>query len=383
MKIDLHGGFGEKGRASVGVRAAGKRILLDAGIKVGAADHGYHPAIGDDDIAALDALFVSHAHEDHIGGLPWLMARGFRGRIFMTQETMTDGPATLAAYANAEDLARAPFPRQDIELFAPGDEIALGDLRISSGRSGHVVGGVWFSVADGEKNFVYSADVTPESGVFAMDALPACDLLAVDASYGGDPVSGAERAEAIARWILDHPGGCLLPTPLHGRSLELIAAISEPIAICAGMRDALEAQIAASHALKPDVARMLSDRLTRADDWRDGDPLPRRPLLCDDGMGQAGPSAALIPLADAQSYPVLLTGHLPNGSPAHRLRERGRADWIRMPTHPTLAGLIDIWRDAGEPTTLGHSCEADDLNELSKSLPALRPSYRTGQSLTV
>jgi predicted metal-dependent RNase len=34
MQVDLHGGFGEKGRTSVAIRSAASHILLDVGIKV-------------------------------------------------------------------------------------------------------------------------------------------------------------------------------------------------------------------------------------------------------------------------------------------------------------------------------------------------------------
>ena len=46
MKIALYGGFGEKGRTSLGIESDGFRLLLDAGVKtsaVGRAD--YYPAV--------------------------------------------------------------------------------------------------------------------------------------------------------------------------------------------------------------------------------------------------------------------------------------------------------------------------------------------------
>jgi Cft2 family RNA processing exonuclease len=95
MEIELLGGFGEKGRTSVGIRSGGSRIVLDAGIKVGAACGEYYPVIGAVD--DIDALFISHAHEDHIGALNWLLSRGYRGRILMTAETRAEAPATLPA----------------------------------------------------------------------------------------------------------------------------------------------------------------------------------------------------------------------------------------------------------------------------------------------
>ena len=380
MEIGLFGGFGEKGRVSVAVRSAGTCLLLDAGIKVGARGPDYHPRLvwpaGE-----IDALLVSHAHEDHVGALAWLLAQGFCGRILMTAETFGEAPATLGGYADPADLAAHPLPRERIELFEPGETLSIGGMSVETGRSGHVVGGVWFAVDDGSRRLVHCGDVVPDSGVFVMDPVPPCDLIALDASYGADPISGKERAEAIAGWIEAHSGGCLLPTPLSGRSLELMAVIPGDFAIHASMRDALATQIAAGSAVSPAAAAVLAGRLKSAPDWTDDQPLPALPLLADDGMGKAGPSARLLPRADAEGFPVLLTGHLPEGSPARLLHEAGRAGWIRMPTHPTLPGNVAIWEGAGRPAALGHSCAPAELAALAAHIPSLRADSRTEQVL--
>lgn len=382
MMLDLFGGFGEKGRTSVAVSSGERRILLDAGIKVGASGADYYPMLGGS-AADIDALFVSHAHEDHVGALSWLLSRGYAGPIFMTAETRHEAPNTLAAYADAGDLRRFPFPEGRIELFEPGEALKSGNLTIRTGRSGHVVGGVWFAVDDGESRVAYSADVVPDSNVFVMDTIPHCDLLILDASYGADPVPGATRARQISEWVARHPQGCLLPTPLSGRSLELIAALPGPFAIHAGMRSSLEAQLNASAALLPGISGLLRRRLADAEDWADREALPALPLLADDGMGEAGPSARLLPRAAEAGYPVLLTGHLPSGSPADLLHRAGRADWVRMPTHPTLSGNVGIWEKAGRPAVLGHSCAPELLDDLKSHIPSLLAKFRTGQRIAV
>ncbi|TPM37807.1 MBL fold metallo-hydrolase [Mesorhizobium sp. B2-3-4] len=382
MRLDLLGGFGEKGRTSLAVNSGDDRILLDVGIKVGASGAEYYPAL-DGPVDDIDAVFVSHAHEDHVGALSWLLSRGYGGPVFMTVETRDEAPATLAAYAEPGDFRRFPLPRDRIELFEPGDTLASGNLTIRTGRSGHVVGGVWFTVDDGQSHIAYSADVVPDSNVFVMDTIPRCDLLVFDASYGADPVPGAARAREISEWVARHPQGCLLPTPLSGRSLELIAALPGPFAIHAGMRSSLEAQMDAGASLLPGVSEILRRRLQGATDWTDTDPLPSMPLLADDGMGEAGPSSRVLPLAGRVGHPVLLTGHLPSGSPGEILYKAGRADWIRMPTHPTLSGTVGIWEKAGRPAALGHSCAPDLLDELKSYIPPLLTQWRTGQRVAV
>jgi glyoxylase-like metal-dependent hydrolase (beta-lactamase superfamily II) len=381
LSIELAGGFGEKGRTSIVIGHGGRRVMLDAGIKVGASGKEYYPQV--DSVADLEAVLVSHAHEDHVGALNWLLSKGFSGRILMTAETLDEAPATLEAYAEPELLRAFPFPADRIELFRPGDSLEVAGLSIGTGRSGHVVGGVWFAASAGETRVVYCADVVPDSAVFIMDPIPACDLVMLDASYGADPVSGTDRARQIAAWIEAHNGGCLLPTPLSGRSLELIAAMPGRFAIHASMRASLQAQIEADAALRPSIADVLRKRLAQALDWSDGQPLPDCPLLADDGMGRAGPSARLIPQAEAANCPILLSGHLPAGTPGEILHAKGRADWIRMPTHPTVSGNVAIWEQAGRPPVLGHSCGPAELSRLASRIPALQVESRTGDRLAV
>ncbi len=379
MQLHLQGGFGEKGRTSVCIQADGTNVMLDAGIKVGAGDETYHPLLA---LPArdLDAVVISHAHEDHVGALCWLAAQGFSGPIYMTAETLSETPLTLAQYARPKDLAAHPLSTLDIRTVQIGHHFAIGQLAIDTGHSGHVGGGMWLAVTSNSASVLFCGDVVPDSAVFPMTPLPACDLLLLDASYGADTVSARERAGAIAAWITAHPGGCLLPTPLSGRSLELIAIQEDLFAIEAGMTDPLLAQIDAISGHNPAMAAQLAVRVRAAHLWHEGDEFPPLPLLVHDGMGSAGPAATTIPLALARELPMLFTGHLPDCSPGAIAHANGQVDWIRLPTHPTLDENISLCRSSGALRVFGHSCPPDGLGELARHIPALDPNVATGQT---
>ncbi|MCY0094264.1 MBL fold metallo-hydrolase [Hoeflea ulvae] len=383
MQIDLYGGFGEKGRTSVGISDPETRILLDVGIKVGAAGRDYYPAIDAAAIAALDAVFVSHAHEDHIGGLSWLLSCGFRGPVFMTHETRGEADEMLAQYADPAHVRQFPIDPGQVRLFRPGDTLQVGRLSIATGRSGHVAGGVWFHVDDTRRQAVYCADVTPGSSVFVMDPVPSCDLILLDASYAADAVSGLQRRAEIEAWIAAHPGGCLLPVPASGKPLEIMAILPGRFAIHQSMREAIATQILARAAFAPATRELLQQQLALAVDWRDGEPFPDCPLLTVDGMGSAGPSVDAIGRAAAQDLPILLTGHIPDHTPARSCFDDGSASWIRLPTHPTRDENVAIWTSAGNPAALGHSCQHSGLAELQPFLPKLDVSAATGDHLEI
>lgn len=382
MMIDLYGGFGEKGRTSVGIHSD-RRLLFDVGIKVGAKGRDYYPAIAERDVAALDAVFISHAHEDHIGGLYWLRACGFQGTFYMTRETHDDAEAMLNQYADPSHRRAHPLKDARIKLFTPGQSIRMGESEILSGRSGHVAGGVWFSVTTPSKRVVYCADVVPNSEVFVMDALPRCDLVILDASYGGDPVSAGDRIGQIGDFIEAHRGKLVLPVPLSGKPLELMAILPGSFAIHHDMRRSLIAQIGVPDAVSAQTARSLRHKLERALDWREGSALPDCPLMTYDGMGSAGPSIGALRQAVDEQAAVLLTGHVPENTPAQALLEQGRATWIRLPTHPTRSENLALWQAAGKPMALGHSCTSEKLEELKPYLTTLVTTAMSGSQLSI
>ncbi len=382
MKLTIHGGVGEKGRTCIGVEQDGKRLLLDVGVDTSAPrGPGYYPAISRSELERVDAIIVSHAHEDHVAALGWCLANGFAGRILMTAEAAAESDETLAAYATPQERALAR--QAPVETIRPGQDFAIGPLTIRTGRNGHVVGGVWCHLSAGGRSLGYCGDVVPDSTVLAMDPLPPCDLLLIDASYGADKVPAAERAAAITGWLGRHPQGAVLPTPLSGRSIELIGLIGGPIAIHPSMREALTAQIAAHNWLKPGIAEVLSRRLASALLWEEGQPLPPAALLCDDGMGLAGPSKAALGQAQHEGHPVLLTGHIPKGSPAERLHAAGKADWLRFPTHPTLPENTALAATSGADRVLAHSCDAATARNLAATIPNLVADLKPGDTIEI
>jgi phosphoribosyl 1,2-cyclic phosphodiesterase len=378
--LHLQGGFGEKGRTSLLVDDGDTCLMLDAGIKVG-ADGDYHPRLAKP-ARGIDALFITHAHEDHIGALCWLLGQGFGGPVYMTATTYAEMAATLAQYARPQDLIAYPPDGARITLFAPGDRLQVGAQIITTGHTGHVAGGVWFGVHSGGRRTVYCGDVVPQSAVFPMTPLPECDLLILDCSYGDDRISADQRGLEIAAWVAANPA-CVMPTPLSGRSLELLALLPGPLAIAADMDAPLRAQLAGAGLIRPGVSAQLLARLDAAQHWHPGADLPDCALLVHDGMGVSGPSVAALTQAQAVGHPVLLTGHLPDGSMGQRMYHAGRAAWRRMPTHPTLTENHTLWTRAGRPPLLGHSCDSAALVALHPHLSALNITARTGDHIKV
>ena len=382
MRLALYGGFAEKGRTCFGVECDGYRVLIDAGVKTSARGHpDYYPAIERSELATFDAIVITHAHEDHVAALGLLLVQGFRGRILMTPETQAETETSIGAYGEPShvDAIRSAH----VEPLALGVDVArLGPFTLATGRSGHIAGGVWCRIDDGRRSLVYCSDIAPSSPVFALDPVPRCDALIIDASYGNDTTSFAERSVEIQDWIRSHPQGSVLATPLYGRSAELLAIVPERCALAPGMRAALRRQIDETRWLASNASALLRSRLQQASDWTPDDPLPSAPLLCHDGMGMSGTSPDILERARNAGHPALFTGHLPSGSLGERMIAHAQADWIRLPTHPTMLENVALIAKAQPKLVLGHSCDMDALQRLRHHIPSLNIA-KTGDRLEI
>src|SRR4051812_17337690 len=78
----------EIGANSYAVEIGGRRVVLDAGMHPRAEGGDATPQfelVPDD---GADAIFLTHAHQDHVGCLPLIMRRQPRAPVFMTEATL-------------------------------------------------------------------------------------------------------------------------------------------------------------------------------------------------------------------------------------------------------------------------------------------------------
>ena len=90
MKYVFLGGAGEVGASCLLISVADRKILIDCGMRISSDDH--YPAIPNflllKELAPkLDAIFISHAHADHVGALPILHQHYPETSIYMTDTT--------------------------------------------------------------------------------------------------------------------------------------------------------------------------------------------------------------------------------------------------------------------------------------------------------
>ena len=252
MRVKFHGAAGEVTGSLHEVEAAGHRLLLDCGMIQGSPQAEARNADAFPfEPSALDALVLSHAHIDHIGRVPLLVKRGFRGPIYAQKATADLMPIMLldaAGIAEGEafranrrrhrgqpeavplytkdDVRKAlhhvrPLPYGERSELLPGVELAFRD-------AGHILGSsiveLW---ADGRK-LVFSGDLGPHGTPILRDptSIAEADLVLLESTYG-DRLH-RDRADTIVELegILDDAwrrnGTVLVPAFAVGRTQELL-----------------------------------------------------------------------------------------------------------------------------------------------------------------
>ena len=246
MKYVFLGGAGEVGGSCLLIQVADRNILIDCGVRVNQSGMGSLPDLAqlEERAPRLDAIFISHAHADHVGALPFVHKRYPTTPVYMTAATSVLSDIML------QDTARIQNQKADKPLYthemvkqtfqAIIRPIAVKDLNtwipLWEGwdfqfiLSGHILGAVSILLRTPEGTFLYTGDVSSyhQRTVNGIGDLSGThpDFMWCEATYGesNHPSRSAEEqkiAKAVAG-ILENGGTVLIPSFALGRAQELI-----------------------------------------------------------------------------------------------------------------------------------------------------------------
>lgn len=232
------GGSGEEARNCFLLEAGNHTVLLDCGVRreaLGEFDRVY-PALTREIAGRLTAVFLSHAHEDHVAALPYLYELGYRGNVYGTEETIRLAGGFMKKWADfvASAGGNLPFSAEAMKRVAfsaisLGSQVVEG-LSVTAGRSGHMLGSCWLRFEHGGKSLLYTGDMTLAGRLLATDLPPESDGAVVDCAYAGRTLSQTGQYGALvdlAEEVAAGGGKLLLPVPPNGRGSDILLHLCE------------------------------------------------------------------------------------------------------------------------------------------------------------
>ncbi|MEW5768899.1 MAG: MBL fold metallo-hydrolase [Pseudomonadota bacterium] len=261
MRLTFHGSAREVTGSCFLVEAKGVRFLVDCGMfQGGRAADAANRAFPAFDPESLDFVLLTHAHIDHSGMLPRLMAHGYRGPVYCTRATrdllgvmlpdsayIQEKEAEWANYANRKTrrarvselaplytVTQAKASLKLLEGVRYGQEIQPHpQVRACYRDAGHILGSasieVWVREGRKEKKLVFSGDLGMPGRPIVNDPTPieSADVLLVESTYGnrlhkGMPETIDELAHAVTDTLQRKKGNVVIPAFAVGRTQELL-----------------------------------------------------------------------------------------------------------------------------------------------------------------
>lgn len=241
----------------------GTGILLDAGVDPeleGSAGIPKLDLLLDHPERPVDHIIITHAHHDHLGGLPVIIRSFPHASVHMTAATRELADILLPASARLQErkfregssISDPIFSEEDVEacsyLYASHDLESPFDITGYKGKSpvrarffdaGHVLGSAGILLNYRENGSVRSLFYTGDTGMHPQTILPgaaypdeAIDTLLLESTLGADPETEntSRRGEEIRLGegiseTLKAGGTVLIPVFALGRGQEIIALI--------------------------------------------------------------------------------------------------------------------------------------------------------------
>ncbi|MEA3213499.1 MAG: cleavage and polyadenylation specificity factor subunit 3 [Chthoniobacter sp.] len=247
----------EIGANSYLLEAAGKRIVLDSGLHPRFDGEAALPQLSLVAGDTVDAILLSHAHQDHVGSLPVLMRRQPRAPVFMTEatrqlsEVMLHNSVNVMLKKREEGVTSYPlFTHREIDVAAKrwqpvplhqrfdvtGERLPVNDdaeLTIEFFDAGHILGSVGTLIRARGRTIFYTGDVqfdnqtVVQAARFPQEPL---DVLIVETTRGdratpdGFTRAGEElRLAQAIQAAFARGAAILLPVFALGKTQELLA----------------------------------------------------------------------------------------------------------------------------------------------------------------
>lgn len=176
------------------ISAGNSSILVDCGVPQGRDSHSF---VFPDAARNVDAVVLTHGHNDHVGSLPALLEGGFDAPIFATPATIAVtrlsledslemqrvSPHEVQAFLKRFDALAKPFPYDTPREVLPGLSLAFRE-------AGHILGSASVEVATAKSRSLVSGDLGRQNAPILRDPCTTWDgarpfdVVVIETTYG-------------------------------------------------------------------------------------------------------------------------------------------------------------------------------------------------------
>lgn len=192
--LGCSGGIGAGSRTSA--MLIDDDVLLDAGTGVG--------ELALDDLQPIRHVFLTHAHLDHIAGLPMLIDSIFTDQVdtpvtvYARTETLKALKDHIFNWSIWPDFALLPSPKNPMlryQVCNPGDTVTIGHRRFHAVDVEHTVPAIGYTVQNSGGVFAVSGDTTTNRSLWpVLNRVDDLRALVIEVSFPEEMASLASTA---------------------------------------------------------------------------------------------------------------------------------------------------------------------------------------------
>jgi len=376
MQIKFLGGADEVGSLGMVMVTGGNRILFDYGITPESPPRLPLPS------PHVDFVFLSHAHLDHSGMLPWLSNR-YDANIFATPPTIEVTELLLEDSLKISEIEgySLGYALRDVrktmalmEAVSVGETIALDGTEITLHDAGHIPGACMFEINTGKLS-LFTGDISIIKTHLVNGAKPLkCDYLFIESTYAGRNHPPREKTEyefiSKIEEIVERGGIALVPAFAVARTQELLITLANTdFEIWLDGMGAKVSKIYLEHPSYLRNVKKLRNALKNVNIVRNEADRKKamhgEVILTTSGMLDGGPVLEYLErIRKREDCGILLTGYQVEGSNGRALLEKRRVSIAGIEVEvKTPVYFFDFSAHAGHDELLHfiHACEPEKV----------------------
>ena len=379
MKVKFYGGVSVVGSLAMYTQVDGEALLFDFGFTPSKPPKFAHYP------PQIDTAFLTHAHIDHSGMMPWLASR-YNTQYFGTPVTLDLSMLLCEDSLKIAKQEEYPFPYDPGDVFRfkrtfeethYGNKIEVGteEATVEGRSAGHIPGSTMW-VIESDKKYVFTGDInTIDTRLVKANKPVKCDVLIMEATYAGYDHPNRDDVETDFLDKIEevvHRGGvAVVPSFAVGRTQEILMILREE-----GYKVWLDGMGRTVNEILLDHSRYVADptalrkavKQVKEVYSNHGRKLAMEEgevIVTTSGMLDGGPIMDyMLKIKDDPKSAILLTGYQVEGSNGRLLREKGMIDFYGVQEKMECeVGFFDLSAHAGHSDLLEFAtkCEPEKI----------------------